>query len=273
MTLHIITVSVRLLLCSTTKMYTIMEILQETSAAGTIGQIVANNFRTAEVFRKYKIDFCCKGNRQLAEVCNEKGLELDTIEQELLDKVTRAGTATDTDFREMPLDDLANLILDRHHTYVRESIPVLLAFLTKVNKVHGNNHPELNEVLMLFIGCAEELTHHMLKEEAILFPAIKKLVETERLAGKMSTPFFFGTLSGPVNAMKGEHSTEGERAARLTEITANFTPPEDACTTYKVAYQKLEEFINDLYTHIHLENNILFPAALEVETRIGVPLS
>jgi len=245
-----------------------MEILIEQEVPTTIGQIVAGNFRTAEVFRKYNIDFCCKGHRKLSDVCKEKQLDQDAIERELAEKVARSANASDLEFARMPLDDLADLIVQEYHSYVRENIPTLLAYLTKVNKVHGNNHPELNEILILFIGCGEELTHHMLKEEAILFPAIKKLAEAERLKNGLSKPFFFGTLSNPIDAMKQEHTTEGDRAARLTELTANFTPPEDACTTYRVSYQKLHEFINELYTHIHLENNILFPRAVELEKKI-----
>lgn len=245
-----------------------MEIIQETAMPLTIGQMVANNFRTADVFKKYKIDFCCKGNRQLADVCEERGLDYGRIEEELAAKIIARESTNIASFSDMELDELADVICSTHHIYVRESIPVLLAYLTKVNKVHGKNHPELNEILMQFIQCSDELMQHMLKEETILFPSIKRLAAANRTANEINAPFFFGPMSNPINTMQDEHSVEGERVARMTELTNNFTPPDDACTTYRVAYQKLDEFINDLYTHIHLENNILFPNALLLERKV-----
>lgn len=245
-----------------------MKIIQETTAPLTIGQMVANNFRSAEVFKKYKIDFCCKGNRLLTDVCEERGLDINVIEHELNDKAMIKERIDQDSIAEMEPDELADTICSTHHTYVRESVPVLLAYLTKVNKVHGNNHPELNEILMQFINCSDELMQHMVKEETILFPSIKRLAEANRTGSIINTSFFFGSLSNPINNMKDEHATEGTRVARITELTNNFTPPDDACTTYRVAYQKLDEFINDLYTHIHLENNILFPEALTLECTV-----
>jgi len=133
--------------------------------------------------------------------------------------------------------------------------------------VHGANHPELAEIYNLFGCCASELTHHMIKEESILFPAIAKLA-LARQEGTAMAPFFFGRLSNPIGMMESEHTAEGDRFFRIADLTNNFTPPEDACTTYRVAFQKLEEFQNDLFTHIHLENNILFPKALEMERNL-----
>jgi regulator of cell morphogenesis and NO signaling len=123
-------------------------------------------------------------------------------------------------------------------------------------------------VYQLFSGCATELTHHMLKEESMLFPAIKKMVM--RLEqGLPIERFFFGSIGNPIAMMQFEHEGEGERFARINELTGGFTPPDDACTTYRVAYYKLQEFQNDLFTHIHLENNILFPKALALEQQYG----
>lgn len=248
-----------------------MQAIQEIESNITIGQIVADNFRTADVFKKYNIDFCCKGGRLLKDVCRDKNLDIETIERELAARYTQSGSASTVDFNEMPLDELAHYIQATHHSYVREHVPTILAYLTKVNKVHGANHPELNEILMQFANCAEELLHHMAKEETILFPAIQSLAASQRSSEPIPVLFPLGTLSNPVNEMQEEHITEGNRVARIAELTNGFTPPEDACTTYKVAYMKLEEFVNDLFTHIHLENNILFPKALELETAIAQP--
>ena len=244
-----------------------MNIIQEAETQFTIGKIVANNFRTAEVFKKYGIDFCCKGGRMLSDVCKEKNLDIDAIEKELEEKTTIGDAISEDEYKNMAPDELVEHIVSVHHTYVRESIPPMLAFLHKVNKVHGERHPELAEVYTLFEGCANELTHHMVKEENILFPAIIKLAMAEKSGGSVS-PFFFGGLENPIGMMQQEHTAEGDRFFRIADITSGFTPPEDACTTYRVAYQKLEEFQNNLFTHIHLENNILFPKAIEMERKL-----
>ena len=233
----------------------------------TIDKIVAGNFRTAEVFRKYGIDFCCKGGRLLEDVCREKNLDLAIIQSELTEKMATGIERSEGEYQQMAPDALVDHIVNVHHTYVRESIPPLLAFLNKVNKVHGQRHAELAEIYDLFEGCATELTHHMVKEENILFPAIKKLAAAERSGEKIRDSFFFGTVENPIGMMKDEHTIEGDRFVKITTLTGNYTPPEDACTTYRVAFQKLEEFQNDLFTHIHLENNILFPRAVAMEAR------
>ncbi len=245
-----------------------MTAIQEIDNNLTIGKIVAINYRTAEVFKKYGIDFCCKGNLLLSDVCVEKGLDYETIENEVMAKMTNASLIPEGEYKEMPLDVLVNHIEHTHHVYVRDSIPTLLAFLNKICKVHGERHPELNEVYDLFDGCAHELMGHMIKEETILFPAIKQLAIANQQEHPIVKPFFFGVLSNPINMMKSEHATEGDRFFRIAEITHNFMPPADGCTTYRVAFQQLNEFQNDLFQHIHLENNILFPKALILEQRI-----
>jgi regulator of cell morphogenesis and NO signaling len=245
-----------------------MNILQETEKQITIGQTVANNFRTAEVFRKYGIDFCCKGGRLLNDVCNERNLDAEAIENELTEKIAISVAISENEYKSMPTEALADHLLKVHHTYVRESIPPMLAFLHKINKVHGERHPELNEIYDLFEGCAHELTHHMIKEESILFPAIKKLAAADKLNEGELQPFFFGQLENPISMMQDEHTAEGERFVRIAELTNNFTAPEDGCTTYRVAFHKLEEFQNDLFMHIHLENNILFPKGLALENKL-----
>jgi len=245
-----------------------MNTIQETEVQPTIGQIVAANFRTAEVFRKHKIDFCCKGGRLLADVCQERNLDIAAIESELADKIASKAPIPEDECQQMTPGELGALIVRTHHNYVRESIPPLLAFLNKVNKVHGERHPELNEIYNQFEECSVELTHHMVKEENILFPAINKLSAAKELGLKNVQTFFFGPLANPISMMQQEHETEGRRFERIAELTNNYTAPEDACTTYRVAFQKLEEFQNDLFRHIHLENNILFPRAAALEEEL-----
>ena len=242
--------------------------LMETETEITIGKMVANNFRAAEIFRKYGIDFCCKGNRLLSTVCNDKNLDYDSIVQELDHHIANKSVKSENDYKSMTPDELVNHIETVHHSYVRESIPTLMAYLAKINKVHGDNHPELAEVYSLFEGCGNELTHHMFKEENILFPAIRQLASAEQNIKEKVTPFFFGNLENPISMMEQEHSAEGERFFKIADLTNNFNPPDDACTTYRVAFLKLEEFQNDLFTHIHLENNILFPKAYALEQQL-----
>lgn len=235
----------------------------------SIGKIVAVNFKTAEVFKKYGIDFCCKGNRLLIDVCKEKGLDFEVIEGELQKATDESHPMLEDEYRSMPLDELALYIQTTHHAYVRESIPVLLGYLNKINKVHGDRHPELEEIYHLFDACATELTHHMIKEETILFPAINKIVEADRI-GHAIQPFFFGSLQNPIDMMEQEHTVEGDRLFRIAALSNNFTTPADGCTTYNVAFQKLREFQDDLFRHIHLENNILFPRSIDMEKAIGI---
>ncbi len=232
----------------------------------TIGAIVAGNYKAASVFRKYGIDFCCKGNRTIAQACEGKALVAEDLMQEVT-KALATATSTGTDFTSWPLDLLADYIQKIHHSYVTHKTPELRAYLDKINKVHGDRHPELGEVLDLFVASTNELLQHMEKEENILFPYIRILSEAER-SGATPTPPPFGSIQNPINAMMHEHEHEGERFARIAEITDNHTPPADACATYKVAFANLQAFEADLHTHIHLENNILFPKAIALEKEL-----
>lgn len=242
-----------------------MNIETATEAGVTIGSIVAGNYRTADVFKKYGIDFCCKGGRLLEDVCREKKLDYAAVEREVMEKMGNTIPIEEDSYRSMQLDDLAAHIEQVHHKYVRDNIQVLLSYLHKINSVHGARHPELTEIYELFEGCTHELTQHMVKEETVLFPAIKKLAAAFRNGTAGIKPFFFGPLSNPIGVMEDEHVAEGERFFRIAELSSNFSTPPDGCTTYEVAYRKLKEFQDDLFLHIHLENNILFPKAIEME--------
>lgn len=231
----------------------------------TIGSFVAEDFRTAAVFNKYGIDFCCKGGRTLEEVCEKKKISQTDLEEEL-DKLLYQKAGNNIDFRAWPLDLLVDYIEKTHHRYVEEKIPVLLQFLNKLCKVHGERHPELFEVNNLFIGCAEELSQHLKKEELVLFPFVKQMVNATISGQSVQAPHF-GTVQNPVSMMMHEHDGEGERFRKIAALTNNYTPPADACNTYKVTYAMLKEFEEDLHKHIHLENNILFPSAVALEQK------
>lgn len=230
-----------------------------------IGEFVADDFRTAAIFSNYGIDFCCKGHRTVEEVCNKNGVNPDELLNKL-DVVLNSNSNNAIDYKSWPLDLLADYIEKTHHRYVEEKIPVLRQFLDKLCRVHGGNHPELFKINELFTGSAGELSAHMKKEELILFPFIKKMVKAS-LDGQAIEAPHFGTVENPIAMMMEEHDNEGERFRKIALITNNYTPPADACNTYKVTFAMLEEFEKDLHLHIHLENNILFPEAAKLEQR------
>ena len=230
-----------------------------------IGELVAQDYRTAAVFQRNGIDFCCQGNRTLADACQQQNLDAKQLTgdlQKVADKTTDA--ASTTDYKSWPIDLLADYVQKKHHRYVRAQIPVLEGLLEKIVSVHGSCHPELAEIKDLFDGSATELTAHMQKEELVLFPHIHRMVE-EQQGGKKAEAAAFGSVERPIARMMQEHVTEGERFRLIRELTNNYTPPADACNTYRVAFGNLEDFENDLHLHIHLENNILFPKAVELE--------
>ena len=235
----------------------------ETLEKNTIGEFVAQDFRTAAIFSKYGIDFCCKGNRTIEEVCKIKHLN----EADLLDELnTTMDLKNDygIDFNSWPLDLLVVYIEKTHHRYVEEKAPAILQYLDKLCNVHGSNHPELFQINELFMGCAGELAQHMKKEELILFPFIKKMMAATKSHNSVEPPHF-GTVNNPITMMMEEHDNEGDRLRKIAALTNNYTPPADACNTYRVTFAMLEEFEQDLHKHIHLENNILFPKAKALE--------
>lgn len=233
----------------------------------TIGEMVAQDYRAASVFGKHGIDFCCKGHRTLQEACERKGFSQEQIQSELKN-VLQEPPANAIDFKTWPLDLLTTYIEKTHHRYVEKQIPVLLQFLEKLCKVHGERHPELFEINSLFKLSAGDLAQHMKKEELILFPFIQKMVKAQKDNQPIQEPHF-GTVENPIAMMQDEHTVEGDRFATIATLTDGFTPPEDACSTYKVAFQMLKEFEQDLHKHIHLENNILFPKAIELQAKFA----
>jgi regulator of cell morphogenesis and NO signaling len=233
----------------------------------TIGSFVAQDFRTAAVFTKYQIDFCCKGNRTIDEVCEKQKIDADVLLQNVYD-VLQSESGNTIDFNSWPLDLLVDYIEKTHHRYVEDKTGVLVKFLDKLCSVHGSGHPELFKINELFMAGAGELSQHMKKEELMLFPFIKRMVKTKESNGILSQPSF-GTVSNPIAMMMQEHDNEGERFREIALLTNNYTPPSDGCTTYKVTFAMLKEFEEDLHKHIHLENNILFPKAVILEAEFA----
>lgn len=235
----------------------------ETTNKVTIGEIVAQDFRTAAIFSRYGIDFCCKGHRTLEEVCEKKNIDEDMLTAQL-EAAMKNSDGQSIDYKVWPLDLLTDYIEKTHHRYIEEKTPALLQFLNKLCKVHGERHPELFEINSLFTQSAGDLAAHLKKEELILFPFIRKMVNAQMRQEYLEMPHF-GTVENPVAMMKEEHSAEGERFEKIAELTNNYTPPADACNTYRVTFAMLQEFETDLHRHIHIENNILFPKAIALE--------
>lgn len=229
----------------------------------TIGEIVAQDFRTAAVFKKYNIDFCCKGHRSMEEVCEQNKINSSVLINEL-ERSTSDDKIITEDFKNWELDVLANYIEQTHHSYVEEKSGILLEFLDKLCRVHGSNHPELFEVYNEFFAASQALAAHMKKEELILFPYIRQMAKAKKYNEVLPTAHF-GAVENPVSMMKHEHDVEGERFRKIAKITNNYTPPSDGCQTYKVAFCMLSEFEENLHQHIHLENNILFLKAIKMQ--------
>ncbi len=225
-----------------------------------VGELVANDYRTASVFKKQGIDFCCAGNRTIAEACAKKSIDSALVIETLEEIINKTNNLV-ADYNTWPLDLLVDYVEKKHHRYVEEKIVEIVPFLNKVASVHGDRHPELLEVQQLFRGCVEELTSHMQKEEQILFPFVRQLATGKSIQAP------FGSVQNPISMMMHEHTAEGERFRRIVELTDNYTPPADACNTYKVTFALLQEFEEDLHLHIHLENNIMFPRAIALEAK------
>ncbi|MDR2206596.1 MAG: iron-sulfur cluster repair di-iron protein [Flavobacteriaceae bacterium] len=228
-----------------------------------IGNIVADDFRTAAVFKQHKLDFCCKGARTIEDACKIKKIDPETVYREI--ESLPAKTENTIDFNGFPPDLLADYIEKTHHRYVEEKMPVIQSFLDKLCKVHGGEHPELFEIRDAFNESAKDLSAHLKKEELILFPFIRNMMKA-KISGETVSQPAFGTVENPINMMMHEHSVEGDRFLKISELTSDYTPPTDvSCTTYRVTFAMLQEFENDLHKHIHLENNILFPKAVSLE--------
>lgn len=235
-----------------------MTITEETN----VSAIVAENPRAAAVFERYGIDFCCGGNRPLGTVSRERGVAIADLLDALSSGDATAGGPAPR-FTTWSLSLLVDYIVENHHAWVRGATPILLEHTRKIAQVHGTRHPELVEIAVQFQTLAEDLELHMMKEEQVLFPYLKELVAagaTEASAGSRSP------VGGPIAMMMQEHEQAGGEMAGIRALSNDFTVPEDGCATYRACFQELKDFEHDLHQHVHLENNVLFPRALEMES-------
>jgi regulator of cell morphogenesis and NO signaling len=229
----------------------------------TVRELAVENPAATRVLEKFGIDYCCGGGKSLREACQAADIAPD----KLLDSLRAAGQPTgngNKDWKAEPLADLIDHIVETHHAYTREELDRLEPLLAKVCSVHGQRHPELLRIQQLFAGLSQELTMHMMKEEQVLFPYINRMEEAV-LERRPIVPPMFGTVRNPVQMMIHEHDSAGQALHDMRELSSSYTPPPDACVSFQTLYRTLDEFERDLHQHIHLENNILFPRAVEME--------
>jgi regulator of cell morphogenesis and NO signaling len=231
----------------------------------TVRDVVLESPAATRVFEALGIDYCCGGGQSLETACRTANLSIDQV-LESLEAAERASTAG-PDARNWQLEPLADLIAhikNTHHRYVREEIVRLDPLFAKVCSVHGSNHPELLQARVTFAGLAQELTTHMMKEDMVLFPYIVRLEEAV-IEKHPVMPSPFGSVKNPVEMMMRDHDDAGKALRELRQITNTYTAPADSCLSFQTLYRALAEFEADLHQHIHLENNILFPRAVEME--------
>lgn len=231
----------------------------------TVRELALEMPNATRIFEKLKIDYCCGGSRPLDEACAAAGVEVGAVMSELeKSATTNEENGSARDFQTIPLTDVMSYIVETHHVFTRAEIDRLRALLDKVCSVHGENHPELLKVRAVFRVLCQDLAPHMFKEEQILFPYIQGM-EAARKDGRDFPAAPFVTVRNPVRMMMMEHDTAGDLLKELRQITSDYTAPPDVCISYQTLYQAMEAFEKDLHQHIHLENNILFPRAIEME--------
>jgi len=238
------------------------------SSEMTVREVAIQLPQSTRLFEKLKIDYCCGGNRPLTDACASIGLEVGEV-LGMLESVSGAESQGDgaTDFQQLPLSELITYILDTHHVFTKLEMTRLESLSKKVISVHGENHPELHTVGTLFDALCADLKPHMFKEEQVLFPYIVAIAQA--YSQKTPAPFGpFGTVNNPIRMMMMEHDKVGDILRDLRTTTSDYSAPADGCISYRTFYEALAAFEKDLHQHIHLENNILFPRAIELESRV-----
>lgn len=225
----------------------------------TVGDVVARYPALTRVLEQMDIDYCCGGKMTLEEAARDKGLDAKTLVIALEASAgSRDGSVVDASA--MSLTDLADHIEQTHHVYLRSELPRLSELTAKVARVHGEHDGRLAQVSQTLEALSQELYQHMMKEEQVLFPMVRQLEQAS------TTPqFHCGSLANPVRQMELEHDTAGDALGDLRKLTDNFTLPEWGCNSYRAMLDGLAELEGDLHQHIHKENNVLFPRALEME--------
>ncbi len=232
------------------------------SANRTIGEIVADDYRTARVFENHGIDFCCGGKILLSSICRDKGIELAVIEQELA-AVKVASLDRSLNYSAWELPFLMDFIVNTHHAYLHENMGQVAGYARKITEVHVSNHPEVKEIAEIFSKIVTDLTDHLQYEEEVFFPAIKRC----DAAGKshvVPDATDLESIRAGLEKLQREHEEVGDAIHHIRHLAKDYEIPADACNTFMLTYQKLKEFEDDLHKHVHLENNILFPKTAQL---------
>lgn len=222
----------------------------------TVGELVAERPGRSRIFQNFSIDFCCQGAKTLREACERRGVAAASVIEQLEGELVSAQPQSPNPAL-LPPDELADYIVEKHHRFLERELPRLHEMAARVARVHGGHTPSLLEVFDTFSALEEEMFSHMMKEEKVLFPAIRAL--TRKQIDSMP-------LEEPIQCMMHEHDSSGAALVRLRELTSGFEPPADACNTYRALFAGLSDMEEDLHKHIHLENAVLFPAALALAT-------
>jgi regulator of cell morphogenesis and NO signaling len=231
-----------------------------------VREIVTANPGAKRVLEAAGIDYCCGGDKSLHDACMHTGVSSEEILKRLEENRKKAGPE-EANWAAAALSTLTQHIREKHHQYVRDAIPRVRALAAKVKAKHAANHPELAGIEEQFLDLSQELLMHMQKEEQILFPYIETLERSASGEGAHELPFF-QTVRNPVQMMMHEHDSAGEALRAMRKLSSAYQAPADGCESYHELYRLLEEFEADLHTHIHLENNILFPRAVELEAAV-----
>jgi regulator of cell morphogenesis and NO signaling len=231
--------------------------------AKTVRELALEYPQATRVFEKLGIDYCCGGGKSLEEACAAQRLAVADV-LATLESQAEPATTPASQWQTGSLAELIAHIVGKHHAYVKTEVPRLEQLLAKVCSVHGQNHPELNQIRETFAGLGQELSMHLMKEENILFPYIVEM-EKARTSLRAAPRPMFGTVQNPVHMMIMEHDSAGDALRAIRQLSSGFTVPGDACISFQTLYGALQEFEADLHQHIHLENNILFPRAIAME--------
>jgi regulator of cell morphogenesis and NO signaling len=238
-----------------------------TIATQTVREIAQTQPTSIRVFEKFGIEYCCGGRKPLAEACAVKDIDVETVIA-ALEAAARDENAGAKDWTKESLANLTKHIVATHHAYCKEELPRLSGLAAKVANVHGGTNPELGMIQTKLAELADELTDHLAEEEVVVFPMIVKLEGTKTNAGSEVAESQI-SIGNPVSLLIEEHDNAGVLLAEIRSLSRNFTAPEYACTTYHAFFAGLRDFEHDLHRHVHLENNILFPRAIELESALG----
>lgn len=231
-----------------------------------VGEIAAEFPASIAIFEDLKIDYCCGGNRSLKDACALAGVPVEKVAASLEKQRAKTSVAVspETDWNQKTMTELADYILEKHHAYTRDQLGRLRALASKVVQAHGARHPELERVRQIVDEMSEEMEGHMAKEEEQVFPYLKAVEKNGGKKEGIADPFQGGPLENhPLKVLMWEHGMTGEEFVELHRLTSDFMTPSDACQSYHALYQGLRELEADLHRHVHLENNVLFPKAVE----------